>query len=279
MPSLALLSNPESGSGEATELPGRLRELGAEVSEFEIGEFEEAASSGAERLVVAGGDGSIAPSAAAASKHGLPLAVIPAGTANDFARAHELPLDIDEACQLAVAGDRAEEIDVALMGERPFLNVASLGLPPAAADKAHGLKGLLGPLAYAVGAARAGISAPSLRCRVLCNGEEWFAGSAWQITVACSGAFGGGSSVEADPSDGRLDVVVIEANSRLRLLHHAYGLRTGGVEGQTGVLSRRCRELTIEPEGATAFNVDGEIVEAGKTTFSVTERAVELITG
>ena len=43
------------------------------------------------------------------------------------------------------------------MGDRPFLNVASTGLPPAAAEHAHGLKEKLGPLAYAVGAARAGV--------------------------------------------------------------------------------------------------------------------------
>jgi diacylglycerol kinase (ATP) len=277
--SLALLSNPESGSGEASELPQRLRGLGAEVGEFEIGQFDEAASSGAERVVVAGGDGSIAPAARACSRHEIPMAVIPAGTANDFARAHELPLDIEEACRLAVSGERAEPIDVALMGDRPFLNVASLGLPPAAAEKAHGLKGLLGPLAYAIGAARAGVSAPSLHCRVLCNDEEWFSGSVWQVTVACSGAFGGGSSVEADPADGRLDLVVIEANSRLRLLHHAYGLRTGGIEGQTGVRSHRCRTLRIEPERETDFNVDGELVSAAATSFSVEARAVDLITG
>ena len=120
MPSLALLMNPESGSGDAAELPGALRALGAQVREFEIGEFEEAASSGAERLVVAGGDGSIAPAAAAASRHGIPLAVIPAGTANDFARAHSLPLELEDGCRLAVNGERSEPIDIALMEERGF---------------------------------------------------------------------------------------------------------------------------------------------------------------
>ena len=55
---------------------------------------------------MAGGDGSIAPAAAAAGAAGLPLAVIPAGTANDFAHGMKLPLDLDEACRLAVQGTR-----------------------------------------------------------------------------------------------------------------------------------------------------------------------------
>ncbi len=47
------------------------------------------------------------------------------------------------------------------------------------------------------------------------------------MTVACSGAFGGGSSIETELSDKRLDVVVIEAGSRLKLAQHAYGLQAG----------------------------------------------------
>ena len=279
MRSLALLSNPESGTGEAAELPQMLRDLGARVSEFEIGEFDQAASAGAERLVVAGGDGSIAPAARAAARRRVPLAVLPAGTANDFARAHGLPLDLGEACKLAVEGETAESIDIALMDERPFLNVASIGLSPAAAEKADGLKGVLGPLAYLIGALRAGASAPAVGCRVICNDEEWFSGEVWQLTVACSGAFGGGSSVEADPADGRLDVVLIEAGSRLRLPLHAYGLRAGGIESHRGVLDRRCQTIRVETAAGTSFNVDGELIEAGDSTFTVEPDAVELITG
>lgn len=279
MRSLALLSNPDSGSGDAAELAQRLRELGASVQEFEIGEFDEAACSGAERLVVAGGDGSIAPAAQAAAKHGLPLAVLAAGTANDFARAHDLPLDLDHACALAVSGERIEPIDIALMDGRPFLNVASLGLSPAAAEKAHGLKRLLGPLAYLVGAARAGVSAPAVGCQVICDDEQWFSGKVWQLTVACSGAFGGGSAVEADPADGRLDMILIEAGSRLRLPLHAFGLRGGGIEKQQGVLKKRCRSARIEASAGTAFNVDGELVEAGSVSFEVETQAVDLIAG
>ena len=46
---------------------------------------------GPERIAVAGGDGTIGSVAELAGRLGVPLAVIPTGTANDFARAHELP--------------------------------------------------------------------------------------------------------------------------------------------------------------------------------------------
>jgi diacylglycerol kinase family enzyme len=165
------------------------------------------------------------------------------------------------------------------MNDRPFLNVASLGLSPAAAEHASGLKGALGPLAYTVGALRAGIEAEAVDCTVSCDGAELFAGEAWQVTVACTGAFGGGSSVAADPADGRLDVVAIEAESRARLVRHAYGLRAGEIEGQPGVQKVRCATAEIELGGPQPFNVDGEIVESGSCRFEVEPTALSVIVG
>lgn len=274
---IALLANPDSGQGEAEEVAGAMRELGATVSVFALDEVDAAVEAGPRRLVVAGGDGSLGCVAAPAARAGIPLAVVPTGTANDFARALEIPLDMEDAVRLAVRGTGTRRLDLARMGKRPFLNVASLGLSPAAAEHASGLKAKLGALAYAVGALRAGIEADAIECGVRCDGEELFAGEAWQVSVACTGAFGGGSSVEADPTDGRLDVVVIEAEARSRLVRHAYGLRAGEVEEQPGVHSRRCRVAEVELPGPTGFNVDGELVEAGSARFTVEPGAVEVV--
>ena len=61
----------------------------------------------------------------------------------------------------------------------------------------------------------------------MCDGREVLAGEAWQVTVAASGAFGAGASIEeADPTDGALEVVAIEAGSRIGLVSLAYHLRT-----------------------------------------------------
>ncbi len=69
----------------------------------------------------------------------------------------------EEACELAAKGTRVRRLDVGRMGDRPFLNMASTGLSPAAAEHADGLKEQLGPLAYAVGGARAGLEAEPVR--------------------------------------------------------------------------------------------------------------------
>ena len=287
MSRIALLANPDSGSGEAQEVEREVRELGAEVEVFSIQDAERAPESRPDRILVAGGDGSLGLAARVAAEAGVPLGVVPVGTANDFARAFDLPDDPAEAARLGVEGERRRGVEIGLMsgeeggGRRPFVNAASLGLPPEAAQRAHGLKKLLGPLAYAVGALRAGVSAKPVSCRVTGgDGEELYSGEVWQATMACSGHFGAGSSVQADPTDGLLDAIVVEAGSRLVLARRAHGLRRGTLEGQSGVHRGRAPSFGVELDGMTEFNVDGELcAREGTVRFEVAPRRVEVVVG
>jgi diacylglycerol kinase family enzyme len=278
---VALVANERAGSSESAQCAERLRSFGAEVLPFGIEDAVEAARSGADRLVVAGGDGSIGAAAAAAGRAGIPLAVVPAGTANDFARRLGLPRGISAACRLAVRGTRLQSMELGWMnGDRPFVNVASAGLPAPAAERAGGWKDRLGPLAYAAGAVSAGISAQPLTCLVVCDGRELLAGEAWQVTVAASGAFGAGASIEeADPTDGSLEVVAIEAGSRLSLVSLAYHLRRGTLTSHPRAFHVHCEEAVVQAPDCTRFNVDGELVTAGEARFRATTGAFRLVIG
>ncbi|HEX2467230.1 MAG TPA: diacylglycerol kinase family protein [Solirubrobacterales bacterium] len=276
---IALFANPESGSGEAREVARLLRARGADVVELSLDGPPEAVDQDVDRVAVAGGDGSVASVAVRAGAAGLPLAVIPVGTANDFARALELPLQVEPACALALEGQLTRALDLGWMDERPFVNAASVGLSPVAAQRAQGLKRVLGPVAYAVGALRAAASAKPVQCRILGDGKLVHAGPAWQATVACTGAFGAGAEVDADPRDGALDVVVIEAGSRWRLVQRASGLRAGTVESQTGVRNARAREVEVQAEGGSGFNVDGELVDTVRARFRVSPHAFGVVVG
>jgi diacylglycerol kinase (ATP) len=278
---VALVANERSGSSDPARCAECLRSFGAKVRRFDIEEIEQAVVAGVERVVVAGGDGSIAPVAAAAGAAGIPVAVIPAGTANDFARRMKLPDGLPDACRLAVHGAELRELELGWLNrERPFVNVASAGLPAPAAQKAGSWKRLLGPLAYAVGAVAAGLTAKPLTCLVDCDGRELLAGEAWQVTVAVSGAFGAGVVLEGtDPSDGRLDVVGIESGPRLALIGLAYRLRRGGVADHPRAFQTRCTTAEVRVPDGTRFNVDGEIVAAGSARFTAEERAFRLVVG
>lgn len=278
---IALAVSRGSGSGpDPAGLAARLRTLGATVESFEREEVERAAASGAERLAVAGGDGSVGPAAAAASAAGLPLAVIPVGTANNFARAAGVPADVQRACALAVRGERLQPMELGHAGELPFVNLASAGLAPVAAERALRLKRVLGPTAYAVGAAVAALRTPPLECEVRADQVTAFAGSAWQVMVAVSGAFGSGARVElADTGDGQFDLVLHPAGPRRELARHGWRLRAGELVSQPGMLHRRALVVEVDVEPGTAFNVDGEVLELGATRFSIEREGFQLVVG
>jgi YegS/Rv2252/BmrU family lipid kinase len=276
---IALLANPDSGSGEAGEVERLLQARGHAFRSFAADRAAEAAAVHPDRLVVAGGDGSIGRAAEAAARAGLPLGVVPVGTANDFARALGLPTELEAAVELAAEGRATRPLDLGRVGDRPFVNAASAGLAPVAARKARGLKGAIGPLAYAVGALRAGLFAKPVEARVRVDTETLLEGRAWQVIVAVTGAFGGGSDVEADPADGRLDVVAIEAGSRARLIAHGYGLRAGRVERQEGVIADTGLRVEVEARGGAGFNVDGEVLDATAAEFTIEPRAFEAVVG
>jgi diacylglycerol kinase (ATP) len=159
------------------------------------------------------------------------------------------------AAELAVTGRHTVRLELADLGGRPFVNVASAGLAPAAARRAAPLKRLLGPLAYPAGALLAGALEQPVACRT-----DGFDGRAWQVTVAVTGAFGGGAEIAgADPSDGRLDLAVVPAGPRIGLARVGLALRRGEVAG----VRRQAPEFLVEVPPETPFNVDGEVVHAG----------------
>ncbi|MCW2955181.1 MAG: Diacylglycerol kinase, partial [Thermoleophilia bacterium] len=148
-----LVQNDRSGSADAVDPEAVLVEQGCSVDVVDIAGAAArrgAAAAGAgkpDRVVVAGGDGSVGVAAALAHAWDIPLGVIPSGTANDFARAMSLPVDHAEAARLAATGQNLRGVDLGCLdGQHSFVNVASVGLAPAAADRAARLKGTLGPL-------------------------------------------------------------------------------------------------------------------------------------
>ena len=114
---------------------------------------EAAASGRAKALGVAGGDGSVASAAAVAIEHGLPLAVIAAGTLNHFAR--DVGLNTPQDTADAVVAGQAVKVDVADVNGTPFLNTSSIGAYPEMVRRRDRLSGRLGKwLALSVAAAQ-----------------------------------------------------------------------------------------------------------------------------
>jgi YegS/Rv2252/BmrU family lipid kinase len=279
---IALVANPRSGGSTAPHrIVALLERAGARVQTVLLDELDGAGSlpRGTDRLVIAGGDGSIGVAAAAARDAEIPLAVVPTGTANDFARAQGLPENLERACTLAAdPGAATRTCEIGRVGDHPFVNVAAAGLSAVASRLAEPHKPRLGPLAYPVGALRAGLTAPTLPCRVRCDGRECFAGDVWQVVIGVTGAFGGGSGIGGTRrDDGRLDVAVVPAGSRAGLVRRAYAMRRGRLTAQRDVSHHRGRVIEVEVPAGTPFNVDGDLRECHPAQFELMAGGVHVV--
>jgi diacylglycerol kinase (ATP) len=281
---IALIANPSSGRRlDPDELARAMREHGAEVTTVPTGDRvgERVAAAAPERIAVASGDGTIALVAELAGRLGVPLGVIPGGTANDFARAAGLPLDPVAAAGLAATGSVMRHFELGRLADgHPFVNVASAGLASIAARRAAPLKPRLGPFAYVVGAVRAAATAAPLPCAVRADGATVFGGAAWQVILAVTGAFGAGSGIAvADPSDGVLDVTILPAGSRVGLTRRAWGLRRHTIAEQRGVEHHRGAVVEIDVPPGTECNADGEVRRTGLERVTVERDAYVLVVG
>ncbi|MFP5372287.1 MAG: bifunctional phosphatase PAP2/diacylglycerol kinase family protein, partial [Actinomycetes bacterium] len=157
---LVVAVNPRSGPEDydpaadiARLLPrAEVLEIGPDAGVAEL--LAEAARTGrAKALGVAGGDGSVAAAAAVALEHGLPLAVLAAGTLNHFAR--DVGLVTPEDTAEAVVSGSAVRVDVADVNGTAFLNTASIGAYPEMVRRRDRLSGRMGKwLALTVAAAQ-----------------------------------------------------------------------------------------------------------------------------
>lgn len=128
-----LLINPNSRRGRETLSHARdvLRRTGLDLIEPTVSDGTMTESivshrSDVDLVIVGGGDGSLNGAAEGLLQTGLPLGVLPLGTANDFARTMGIPLDLAAAVDIIAKG-QSVAVDLGKANELPFFNVASIG--------------------------------------------------------------------------------------------------------------------------------------------------------
>jgi diacylglycerol kinase family enzyme len=129
-PRILALVNP--GSRTADKARAALTEVGAfdvRVVEPEglAGAISDAVAAGNRRIVVAGGDGTIAAAALALAGTGVELGIVPAGTLNHFARDLGIPTDLPIAAEIAADHTATACADVGYVNGLLFLNTSSVG--------------------------------------------------------------------------------------------------------------------------------------------------------
>ena len=226
---------------------------------------------GSRTIVVAGGDGSLHAVVAALHRRddleGRTLALLPLGTGNDFARTLELPLDAEAAAAAIVSG-RRRPMDI-LVGDDGGIVVNSVHVGASAQASRTGAAWKerlapvgLGVLGYPIGAAITAINPPSVRLRVEVDGEVVADVDKRVLMVAVDNgtSVGGGAELtpDADPGDGKADVMVSFATGPVARFGYAWHLRNADHESRDDVLALRARSVAVSGNEFW-ISADGEL--------------------
>jgi diacylglycerol kinase (ATP) len=231
-----------------------------------------------DRIVIGGGDGTISSALPELLKLEKPVAVLPLGTANDFARTLGLPQETLAAAKVALEG-RVHWIDVGFVDDRPFLNVASVGVAAGVA-KVQTLKRKRSwrMLSYGLGLLRALKGARPFYIGLAIDGAHSWAGMVYQISVGNGRFHGGGLTVAEDAAidDGKLDLYLVYPGRVLQLLASLIHLRFGLTKPDV-LHHLRAFTVALRTRRPKAINVDGELIATTPAIIRVASKALAVI--
>ncbi len=271
MTDFLLITNASAGTNEQDAVEAAVAVLGAQ-SEVEVAEtskpeelVEVLGHLGDRSVVVAGGDGSLHAVVNVMKRLELldcaRLGLIPLGTGNDFARGVGIPLDPEAAARVIVAGETTGTDLIIDDTGLVVVNNVHLGVGAQASRDASKWKSRLGRLGYLVGAISAGLKPDFIRVKVTVDGRTVMpGGNVAQVAIGNGSTVGGGTTLipDADPSDGKLNVVLSRTVGPFNRLVYAARLRGGSHTLMKEVNRVSGTEVTVEGDEFW-ITADGEL--------------------
>lgn len=270
------LVNPSAGGGRASgafvPVAKILREAGAEVDVvFSPGvaamrELAGAAVAAGRVVVAVGGDGmvsSVAGVMAGLSSAGGLLGLVPAGRGNDFARMLRIP-DTPEAVAERLLHAEPVEVDLIDCGGTLVAGSVYAGVDAEAAARVARMRRIPAAAQYPLGAVGALLRYVPNRYRITVDGESLELDAA-TVVVANSRYYGSGMMIapRAELADGELDVIVIGAASRIRLIRAFPSIYDGSHVQRSDVTMLRATEVLLAARSRRPVPLGGDGEELG----------------
>lgn len=292
---IALLVNPSSGRRRAAvaavRLKEALREAGARVHVYTGGSSADsrrmarlAASDGPDALVAIGGDGLVHQALQGVAGTGVPLAVIPAGTGNDIARAFGHPPRTARATAEAILAGHTRPVDAVRLRladgtYRYFLSVLACGFDARVNERVNGFRFRVGRAGYILGLLAELRSFVPIDYEIEIDGRTRIAEPGMLVAVGNTCAYGGGMKVcpDADPEDGLLDVTFMRQGPLHRFLRLFPLAFTGSHTGLPEVVVERGRSVTVRGHGSGPAYADGEPMSVLPLVCETAPKAVEML--
>ena len=229
-------------------------------------------------VIVGGGDGTMNAAVDAVVDAGLPLGILPLGTANDLARTLGIPNSLTEACQI-IANGEVRRIDLGWVNGKHFFNVASLGLSVQITQQlTTEAKRRWGVFAYAITAFKVITQSRPFSAEIRLNGKS-ISVKTVQIAVGNGRYYGGGMAVVPDATidDQRLDVYSLEIQHWWQIIALLPAMRQGRHINWQGVRALEGQEIEVYTRKPRPINTDGEITTYTPAHFRVIPQALAVL--
>ena len=254
------------------EQPYEIYETSGEPAEDLVAVVRDALARGFDTVVASGGDGTVSAVAEGVIGTDVPLAIIPAGTANVFARELKIPLDTAEACTLFTQEHTTARVDAMQVGDKHFILQIGIGIGSLMIrDTSREAKSRFGRLAYLWTAVNTLLGFQSRRFMLTIDGQR-HRYSASEVMLANGGMLGvepfrWGENIH--PDDGQIDVCVVSANTWRDYLH-VFWHAVRGKQRQSHRLRyfKARKRITVNTKEPLPIQADGEII--GTTPLQVT---------
>lgn len=234
-----------------------------------IRELERAAKDPAsDALLAGGGDGTISAAAASCFRHKMPLAVLPAGTMNLFARSLKVPLNLELALKAMAEGEVAK-VDIATANGRPFVHQFSVGMHSRLVRIRNGLSfnSRAGKIFASVRAVTAALSRPLVFDAEIRTPNGIENRRATAVTIS-NNLLGEGHVPYAEQVDqGVLGVYVFKPMPPLELAKLALSLLIGTWKHHPLVSERQVEQVTLSfprRKASAQAVIDGELIDLEK---------------
>lgn len=264
---IKLIANPTSGGNARHRIDQAVSFLTKKGAEVDVvltsarGDARLAAAKsvdlGVDRIVAAGGDGTLNEVVNGIYPSRLPIAFLPMGTVNVFALETGIPLGVEQACQLALHGF-PKAVSLGRVNDDVFLLMVSVGWDAEAVCRLRpGLKKVFGRMAYGISALEA------LLVRTPTKLEVSFADGTKETgfgVIASNCRYYGGRFVvtpNASIFNDSLEVCILQRPGRMGLLAFAARLVMRAQLRPTQALFRTAQSLAVEGEHIQV-QVDGD---------------------
>ncbi|MDD4189652.1 MAG: diacylglycerol kinase family lipid kinase [Eubacteriales bacterium] len=232
------------------------------------------------RVYSVGGDGTVNEIVNGLIGSSSTLAVIPAGSGNDYLRSIYED-DVYESIVSRTIRGIEKPIDVVKVNDRCCANVSSMGLDAEAAYMANKIKHIPlipGGLSYILGLVVTLIKCKSYNMKITMDSEV-IEGRMLAVVVA-NGKYYGNKIMpapRADISDGILDICLIRKKGRLEILKLFPRYIKGKHEGLRGITFHRCNHVHIISTDSVPINLDGEVTRIDEATFDILPGALQIV--